>query len=606
MKNILKNKWVILSLVLVVGIFIGKIISPSAVVEVADVAHEHDASEGQIWTCAMHPQIRMNEPGSCPICGMELIPANDNQQEESDPNEVSMTEQSMKLADIQTMVVQKSKPEKEIRLLGRVKPDEGKLYTQAIHIPGRIEQLYINFTGERIVKGQKLARLYSPELITAQKELFESIKSKETYPELYRASINKLKLWKLTDQQITKIENGGEVIEEIDILSDFTGVVLKRMVEVGDHVKEGADLLMVSDLSSVWLMFEAYETDLPWLHQGDKIEFTIQGTANKFYKGTLNYIDPFVDAQSRIAQVRVNTPNANGKLLPEMYATGIVKADLKGFENAIMVPKSAVLWTGKRAVVYVKVPNRKMTSFLYREVILGEDVGDNYIITNGLEVGETIAINGVFRIDASAQLSSKKSMMNPSGGKSSTGGMAGMDMGGDKKEMAPKDMSKMDMKKEVMIDASKIPADFKNQIGQVVEKYLLLKDKLVVDNSDIKSEGKEMITVLQNVDMSLILGDAHNVWMGALKIMKRDLTLLDKAVSIDEQRALFSSISDELKRTVEKLGVSMNNEKPVYIDFCPMANDNKGGFWLSTDKEIKNPYLGKKMPKCGEIKNTIN
>jgi len=176
---------------------------------------------------------------------------------------------------------------------------------------------------------------------------------------------------------------------------------------------------------------------------------------------------------------------------------------------------------------------------------LGEDVGEFYVVKNGLEEGEEIAINGVFRIDASAQLSSKKSMMNPEGGAGSTGGMAGMDMGGDddKKDM---DMSKMDMKKEVVIDKSKIPMDFKQQLGTVVSSYLLLKDKLTKDNASIKTEVEAIQKALKKVDMTLLLGDAHNVWMKSLNAMNKDLKKLSKAVNIGEQRTIFLTISKSL------------------------------------------------------------
>ncbi|MBW6481523.1 MAG: efflux RND transporter periplasmic adaptor subunit [Vicingaceae bacterium] len=605
MKNIFKNKWVLLIIVLIVGIIIGKLISPSVTDEAKESEHQHiEESEHQIWTCSMHPQIRMDKSGKCPICGMDLILADDNNQAASDPNEVSMTEEAMKLAAIQIMVVEKSKPEKEIRLLGKIKPDERLLNTQAVHIPGRIEKLYVNFTGEKIVKGQKIAKIYSPELVTAQKELFESIKSKTTYPELYQASKNKLKLWKLNDNQIEAIENKGEVVQEIDVLADYSGIVMKRNVELGDYVKEGTPLFDLADLSKVWVMFEAYETDLPWIHEGDKISFTINGEPRNTYNGRVNYIDPFVDAKTRITNIRVEVTNSQLKLLPEMYANGIIQADLKGVKNEIIIPKSAVLWTGKRAVVYVKVPNREMTSFVYREIILGEDVGEFYVVKNGLEEGEEIAVNGVFRIDASAQLSSKKSMMNPTGGKVATGGHNGMDMGGED-DNEKRNMSGMDMENEVMIDKSKIPTKFKSQLGTVVSSYLLLKEKLTNDNANIQTDVKAIQKSLKTVDMSLVMEDAHNEWMKALNSLNKALKLLEKAVNIEEQRNHFLTISKSLSDAVQKLGVQMEGENTLYIEHCPMANENNGGYWLSLEKEIKNPYFGKKMLKCGEVKATI-
>ena len=239
-------------------------------------------------------------------------------------------------------------------------------------------------------------------------------------------------------------------------------------------------------------------------------------------------------------------------------------------------------------MVYVKLPNREHNTFIYREVILGEDAGEFYVIKEGLEEGEEIATNGVFKIDASAQLAGKKSMMNPTGGKVATGGHAGMDM-----------------EKEVMIDKSKIPAKFKSQLGTVVSNYLSLKDKLANDDADIQADVKAIQKSLKTVDMSLVMEDAHNVWMKALNILNKELKLLSKAVNIDEQRSIFLTISKSLADAAQNLGVQMKGDKALYLEFCPMANNNKGGYWLSTEEKIKNPYFGLKMSKCGEVKETL-
>jgi Cu(I)/Ag(I) efflux system membrane fusion protein len=231
-------------------------------------------------------------------------------------------------------------------------------------------------------------------------------------------------------------------------------------------------------------------------------------------------------------------------------------------------------------------------------VILGEDAGEFYVIKEGLEEGEEIATNGVFKIDAAAQLAGKKSMMNPTGGKVATGHNHG---GEESKE----EMKNMDMSKEVMVDKSKVSAKFKQQLGNVVSQYLSLKDKLVNDNSDIQSNVKSFQQSLNKVDMSLVMEDAHNVWMEALKSMNKELKLLSKAVNIDEQRTIFLTISKSLSDATQKLGVEMKDSSTLYIQFCPMANDDKGGYWLSGEKEIKNPYFGSKMLKCGEVKQEI-
>ena len=600
MKNILKNKWIVIVLVLILGIVIGKFMGIGNSSENnGEAVHEHSEAAAEIWTCSMHPQIQKDGPGQCPLCGMDLIPLdNSMNDDEALPDEVPMSDAAMKLAEIQTYVVKLEKPEKEIRLLGKVKADERLMYAQVAHINGRIEKLFINFTGEKVYKGQKLASIYSPELVAAQKELFEVLKNQSTSPALVDAVRNKLKQWKFTDNQIAAIEKSGKVQTEIDILSNYNGYVMMRMVSEGDHVKEGQTLFDITDLSKVWVLFEAYENDLPWVKVGDYLEIELKSVPGEIFKAKVSFIDPFINPKTRVAYVRVELPNTQRLLKPDMFANGIITSKLPIKEAVILVPKSSVLWTGKRAVVYVKLPNRAHNSFIYREVILGEDAGDFYIIKKGLEEGEEIATNGVFKIDAAAQLAGKKSMMNPTGGKVATG----HNHGGDEKEM---DMSGMDMEKEVMIDKSKVSSKFKKQLGKVVSSYLLLKDKLTIDDTNIQTDVKAIQKSLKNVDMSLVMEDAHNVWMKALKSMNKDLKLLSKAVNIDEQRTIFLTLSNSLSDATQKLGVEMTANQTLYLEFCPMANDNNGGYWLSTEKKIKNPYFGSKMLKCGEVKQVI-
>jgi membrane fusion protein, copper/silver efflux system len=603
MKKIIKNIWVILVFGLIVGIVIGKFIGGSSSVKDGEVHELEELDKTQIWTCSMHPQIQKDGPGQCPLCGMDLIPVDNSMGgEETLPDEIPMSASAMKLAEIQTYIVRKEKPEKEIRMLGKVKADERLMFSQAIHFDGRIEKLYINFTGEKVRKGQKLATVYSAELVTAQKELFEVLKDESTSPSLVEASRNKLKQWKFTDKQISAIEESGKVQTEVDILSDYNGYVIMRMASEGDHFKEGDILFEITDLSKVWLLFEAYENDLPWVKIGDQLEIDLKSIPGQMFKGKVTYIDPYIDPNTRVAYVRVELPNTKGLLKPDMFANGVITSKLPINKDVVLVPKSSVLWTGKRAIVYVKLPNREHNSFIYREVILGEEAGDFYIIKKGLDEGEEIASNGVFKIDASAQLAGKKSMMNPTGGKVSTG----HNHGGKKGGMKDMDMSKMDKGPENTIDKVSVSNEFKRQLGTVVKSYLLLKNKLANDDSNIQMDVKAIQKNTKKVDMSLVMGNAHNEWMKSLKSLNKDLKLLSKAVNIDEQRDIFLSMSQSLSDVTMKLGVELDNNKKLYLKFCPMADDNKGGYWLDTDKKIKNPYFGKSMSNCGEIKQEIN
>jgi len=617
------KKYIIAAGILILGIILGNVFSGGSSEARPDGEHEYVQDPvTQLWTCAMHPQIKLEEPGNCPICGMELIPleTTDDSSENIADNEIVMNEESYQLANIQTTVIEKASAKKEIRLLGRVKPDERRLYSQVSHIPGRIERLYVNFTGEKVYRGQKIVRIYSPDLISAQKELFEAIKSKDVFPQLYTASRSKLKLWKLSDSQIDAIEKSGDVQEQIDILSDHSGYVMKKNVELGDHVMTGGNLFEIANLSTVWIMFEAYESDIPWIHINDKVSFTIQAIPGKTFEGEITYVDPFVSSNTRVAKVRVEVKNPYNKLLPEMYASGIIQAKMKGMENSIVIPKSAVLWTGKRAVVYVKVPHEKTISFVYREITLGQDMGQLYIVQEGLEEGETVATNGVFRIDASAQLLGQKSMMNPEGGKVNLG-HAGMDMGGDKAKTDDVDHSIMDMTDSKMkseTDHTKMENDtkhtdmnqriittdaFKGQLEQVFDAYIKLKDALASDDSNLASTSvKGLLSVIKKVDMKQLSNhEAHNHWMTISKEILGSASSISEISDIEEQRGHFKHLSAHLSKGVKLFGVN----QVVYEQFCPMADSNKGAYWLSLDEVITNPYMGSKMPTCGTTESTF-
>jgi Cu(I)/Ag(I) efflux system membrane fusion protein len=611
--------------ILIIGIILGNVFSGG------DSEASHNESEHEyvqdpvtkLWTCAMHPQIQMEEPGNCPICGMELIPMESSSSAEKISDaEIVLSEEAYQLGNIQTTVVQRASAVKEIHLLGKVQPDERNLFSQVSHIPGRIERLYVNFTGEKVFRGQKIARIYSPELISAQKELFEAIRSKNIYPELYTASRNKLKLWKLTDNQINNIEKSEKIQEQIDILSDYSGYVMQRNVELGDYLKEGSSLFDIANLNTVWVMFDAYESDIQWIHKNDVVDFTIQAIPGTSFKGKVTYIDPFVSPSSRVAKVRVEVPNPSHKLLPEMFANGLIKAKLQNAKDALVIPKSAVLWTGKKSVVYVKVPHEKTISFIYREITLGADLGDFYIVQDGLMEDEIVATNGVFRIDASAQLISKKSMMNPEGGKVSLGGHAGMDMGDDTKANDV-DHSKMDMsdskkESETGSDHSEMENDtdhtsmnqriitsdvFKSQLEQVFNTYIQLKDALVGDDSNLAStSAKALLEAMEKVDMKQLTDhEAHNHWMTISKEVSGSASSISKISDIEKQRSHFKHLSAHLSKAVKLFGV---NQK-VYEQFCPMADGNKGAYWLSLDESIKNPYYGSKMLTCGDTKTVI-
>ena len=407
----MKKKILIYAAVLILGIILGWLFFHSP--------HKIDNKSGQteqvgkttIWTCSMHPQIRMDKPGKCPICGMDLIPLVQNEAP-SDPDAIHLAKDAAELANVLTSVVTRHKPIKEVRLYGKVQADERLLQSQVAHFPGRIEKLFVNFTGESVRKGQTLVTVYSPELVTAQQELLEAAKTKQNQPEIYEAAKERLSQWMLTDAQIENIESSGIVQNNFDVFSNTSGIVTARRVNNGDHIAEGSILYDIADLSSIWVMFDAYESDLPFLNKGNTISFTIQALPGIDFFGNIIFIDPVIDPVTRVSKVRVEINNQSGKLKPEMFATGIVKANLAGYHDKMVIPSTAVLWTGKRSIVYVKQAGTDEPIFKIREIGLGPMLGNSYVVTDGLNEGEEIVTQGTFSVDAAAQLEGKPSMMN--------------------------------------------------------------------------------------------------------------------------------------------------------------------------------------------------
>ena len=316
------------------------------------------------------------------------------------------------MANIQTSMLGHQDAVKDVQLYGTIQVDERLQQSQTSHVNGRIENLYVTFTGESVKEGQLIARIYSPDLLTAQQELLEAAKLQDMQPLLLDAAKEKLRLWKVSEEQIDKILQSNSVSPYVNIHANTGGVVIAKNVNQGDYISQGSVLYTISNLSRLWAIFDAYETDLPFLKVGDQLEYTLQSVPGKVYKGRIAFINPIIDASSRTAKVRVEADNRDRNLKPEMYATAQITAPLKGYGKEMVIPKSAVLWTGKRSIVYVKQPNTSTPAFKLREVVLGPSLGDQYVIMSGLNNGEEIVTNGAFTVDASAQLEGKVSMMN--------------------------------------------------------------------------------------------------------------------------------------------------------------------------------------------------
>lgn len=579
MKNTIKyisENWKQKLIILVVGLFLGWLIFGGK----SESANEHEghqhASENvavapTIWTCSMHPQIQQPSEGDCPICGMDLIPL-DNSSSNSSPAIIEMNETAMKLANVQTTRVEKGKAVKEILLNGKVQVDERKISSQAIHFDGRIEKLMVNFEGEKVSKGQTLARVYAPKLVSAQQELLQSLKTKDSYPELVKAAEQKLRFWKLSTNQINRIKESGEVLQYFEIKADASGYVIKRNVAEGNYAKAGSILFEIADLSHVWVVFDAYEKDLAFIKKGAEIEFTVSAIPGKVFKSKVSNIDPVIDAKKRTLSIRTELNNQDLLVKPEMFTSGIIHAEINQMNNALLVPKSAIMWTGKRSVSYVKVDG----GFEMREIVLGESLGDFYIITDGLEENEEVVSKGTFTVDAAAQLNNKYSMMN-----------------------RPKS------KKGVQNLQQYASMDFSMKLEKLLSSYFTLKDILVETKAkEGKIAAKMVMTNLMKMmpNDAALKGKAVEYWKEKYAVLHDHLVEIMNSDDIENQRKAFKPFSEALIETIKSLGTGKNK---VFIQFCPMADNDSGAFWLSSEEKIMNPYFGDMMLHCGEVTDTI-
>lgn len=533
--------------------------------------HQHQSNDASAttWTCSMDPQVRAIEPGKCPICGMDLIPL--QQEESSDPGVIQMTPSALQLAGVRTEKVSLGQAEKDIRLTGKVQLDERSVFSQSAHLEGRIEQLLVNYTGEYVKKGQVLAYIYAPDLVAAQHELFLAKRLKDSQPGLFQAAKEKLKNWKLTDAQIDTLMTQGTPQEKFPILADVSGQVKAKKVNLGDYITRGTPIYEIMDLSRVWVLFDTYESDLIWVKPGSKVIFTVQSFPGEEFSGVVSFIDPVINSLTRVATARVEMINPGQRLKPEMFVTGHVRSRLSARQQDLIIPKSAVLWTGERSVVYIKQPDRLEVSFYLQEVVLGPTLGDFYVVKSGLKNGDEIATSGTFSIDAAAQLAGKASVMNLT-----TSPTPKLNING-----AP---------------------DFQKHIDHLVSEYLALKDALVKSQpAEAKSKAQALKALLKMRQFNGLESGLKRYWDNHRQSLEK---LLDQFLSqsdLEVQRVQFKVLSEALIPVIETFG----STQTLYVQHCPMAMNNLGADWISSTAEIFNPYFGDAMLKCGKVVKTL-
>ncbi|QAA81636.1 efflux RND transporter periplasmic adaptor subunit [Aequorivita sp. H23M31] len=577
------KKYIVYIAILLVGLLLGYLFFGNTkdvnthTAESATVHNHKDENQVQMWTCSMHPQIMQPEPGDCPICGMELIPAETDAAGLS-VDQFKLSENALALANVQTSVVGDGQVEGGVlKLSGKIEENQEDNSVQSSYFSGRIEKLNINFIGEKVNRGQLLATIYAPELVSAQQELITAASLKESQPKLYQAVRNKLKLWKLSEKQIDDIEHSGKVKENFPVYATVSGTVSEKLVSEGDYVKQGQPLLKIANLNTVWAMFDAYENQISQLKVGQEIKVTTNAYPNKDFDAKISFIEPTLATAKRTVGVRAELNNKDGILKPGMFVEGKISGVSSKQENAMLIPKSAVLWTGVRSVVYVK-PDSAEPIFEMREVSLGATTNDSYEIISGLRPGEEIVTNGSFTVDAAAQLQGKTSMMNHTGPleKESTSGTT----------------ETVQMKMD-------LPEAFQKEFLPIIDSYMDLKDAFVTSEvKAVKPKAETMLKQLKSIETKTL----HKMEKGHLFRIKDMLVAITESNNIENQRDHFIILSENITAIANNIKVL---PQAVYVVKCPMANSNKGAIWLSHSPEVHNPYYGDAMLSCGSVIDTL-
>jgi Cu(I)/Ag(I) efflux system membrane fusion protein len=593
---------------------------------------------------------------------MDLIPvypdAGDGD-EELGSRQIRMSAAAQRLAEVETTPVARRFVEARVRMVGKIEYDETRLANITAWVGGRLDRLFVDYTGVSVKKGDHLVRLYSPELLSAQEELLQAARAvrelaasnvesvKRSADATVVASREKLRLWGLTAEQIDDIEKSQKPSDHVTIYAPAGGIVVHKNAVEGMYVTTGSRIYTIADLSQVWVKLDAYESDLQWVRYGQKVAFETEAYPGDSFEGRIAFIDPVLDSRTRTTKVRVNVPNIKGRLKPGMFVRAVLSAgvsedgsvvapDLAGkwicpmhpevvrespdacdicgmplvsaaslgyvsetrAEPPLVIPVTAVLITGERAVVYVAVPDSKGV-FEGREVVLGPRAGEYYVIRDGLREGERVVTKGNFKIDSALQILAKKSMMSPEGGAPAPGhqhqapSAAGpsADAGHGTKPETPSRSSR-----------ANVPAEFVHQVSTVLGAYFQVRSALSADDLEAAHRGATATSLaLSQVDMSLLSGTAHESWMKEARLIARAADAMSATHDLTKAREAFHVLSESLTAVAAEFG----GDVEIFQAFCPMAFGGRGAHWLSADRQIGNPYFGSAMLRCGEIVKTI-
>lgn len=378
------------------------------------------APKGEVYTCPMHPQIISDHPGQCPICGMDLVLKTQAEEktmleqnvneETKDLQEVKLSPSQQVLANVQTDVVRTRQFSGEKTFNGYVKVNERNTAKISSAVMGKIVKLYVNFEGQYVSRGQEVMEVYSPDLISAQKEYLLALKNlnqvsvsgnsiaTDQAQSLLNSAREKLGRWELSQGEIERLESSQQVMSSVPVYSRYSGVVTKKYANTGEWIMEGGAVADIVDLSSVWVIANIYESDVQYIKSGQTAQITASSYPGEVFVSKINFIDPVFNPDTRTLEVRIDVANKNNKLKPDMF----VKIKLNTFASqTLAVPKNSVIRTGEHDIVYIE---KEKGIYTPRMVNIVYEQDGYYAVTGDIKEGERVVTSGGFLIDSETQI----------------------------------------------------------------------------------------------------------------------------------------------------------------------------------------------------------
>ena len=607
-------------------------------IEGGSLASSSSAEGSQvIHTCSMHPQIRQPGPGRCPICGMKLVVAA-TLGANLDEFAIKIEPAQRRLANIQTAEVSHKSVSSSIRTIGAIQIDESREATIAAYIDGRVERLFADYTGVEVDKGDHLAVVYSPQLYSAQVEYIEATRTlsknsgtalasvREAQTKLVANSRQRLVELGMTQEQLTELESSSKAQSRLTIYAPSGGTVIEKLAEEGKYISAGEPIYRIANLSTVWLMLALYPENASRIRFGQVVNAELTSLPGETLIGRVAFVDPTVNKKNRTVGVRVEFNNEDGKLRPGDYAHAsidipigpqgeIYDRDLAGKwispmhpqvvrdqpgdcpicgmklvptsrygyvdqpvsqPKSITIPRSALLMAGAHSVVYVETePGR----FELRNVTLGPILKNEAIILGGLKPGEKVATSGNFLIDSQMQLSGKPSLIDPT-------------------RLISKHPNKpLDFP---TINVVRVQGPTGKKLEQLYEAYFTIQKTL----SEDKVPTEEAVTALSTLSDDLSQDESLSEELRQQMTTIKDSTAHLHHLSIDEARKKFMSLSHAVVTLATEIR-GQKAEQTFNHYYCPMVEQGKGN-WLQAEGQLRNPYFGPEMLRCGELVRKIS